>query len=89
MVVMLQTVLDLSIEEINVIGGQEYLIEWDDRWEDTNPFDWELIFHSPTCVPRTIRCCNVAPNAFDAVITWSAVVEATTGYIVNVFVAGE
>ena len=28
-------------------------------------------------------------NAFDAVITWSAVVEATTGYIVNVFVAGD
>ena len=50
MAVMLQTVLDLSIEEINVIGGQEYLIEWDDRWEDTNPFDWELIFTPlPAC----------------------------------------
>ena len=76
-----------SIEEINVIGGQEYLIEWDDRWEDTNPFDWELIFTPLPACPEPLDVV-VAPNAFDAVITWSAVVEATTGYIVNVFVAG-
>ena len=75
------------IEEINVIGGQEYLIEWDDRWEDTNPFDWELIFTPLPACPEPLDVV-VAPNAFDAVITWSAVVEATTGYIVNVFVAG-
>ena len=76
-----------SIEEINVIGGQEYLIEWDDRWEDTNPFDWELIFTPLPACPEPLDVV-VAPNAFDAVITWSAVVEATTGYIVNVFIAG-
>jgi hypothetical protein len=75
------------IEEINVIGGQEYLIEWDDRWEDTNPFDWELIFTPLPACPEPLDVV-LAPNAFDAVITWSAVVEATTGYIVNVFVAG-
>ena len=76
-----------SIEEINVIGGQEYLIEWDDRWEDTNAFDWELIFTPLPACPEPLDVAVVA-NAFDAVISWSAVAEATTGYIVNVFVAG-
>jgi len=76
-----------SIEEINVIGGQEYLIEWDDRWEDTDLFDWELIFTPLPACPEPLDVAIVA-NAFDAVITWSAVAEATTGYIVNVFVAG-
>ena len=76
------------IEEINVIAGQEYLIEWDDRWEDTDPFDWELIFTPLPACPEPLDVV-VAPNAFDAVITWSEVVEATTGYIVNVFVAGD
>ena len=76
-----------SIEEINVIGGQEYLIEWDDRWEDTNPFDWELIFTPLPACPEPLDVA-ITPNAFDAVITWSEVVEATTGYIVNVFDAG-
>jgi hypothetical protein len=43
-----------SIEEINVIGGQEYLIEWDDRWENTTPFDWELTY--------TCGSIIIAPN---------------------------
>ena len=76
-----------SIEEINVIGGQEYLIEWDDRWNEV-PFDWELIFTPLPACPEPLDVV-VTPNAFDAIITWSAVVEATTGYIVNVFVAGD
>ena len=75
------------IEEINVIAGQEYLIEWDDRWQDTTPFDWELIFTPLPACPEPLDVA-IAANAFDAVITWSAVVEATNGYIVNVFVAG-
>mgnify|MGYP001177509366 FL=1 len=75
------------IEEINVIAGQEYLIEWDDRWQDTTPFDWELIFTPLPACPEPLDVA-IASNAFDAVITWSAVVEATNGYIVNVFVAG-
>ncbi len=76
------------IEEINVIGGQEYLIEWDDRWQDTTPFDWELIFTPLPACPEPLDVA-IAANAFDAVITWSAVAEATNGYIVNVFVAGD
>ena len=75
-----------SIEEINVIAGQEYLIEWDDRWNEV-PFDWELIFTPLPACPEPLDVV-VTPNAFDAIITWSAVVEATTGYIVNVFEAG-
>ena len=52
-----------SIEEINVIGGQEYLIEWDDRWEDTNPFDWELIFTPLPACPEPLDVA-ITPNAF-------------------------
>ena len=31
------------LTDIDVIGGQEYLIEWDDRW-GADAFDWELTF---------------------------------------------
>ena len=31
------------LTEIEVVGGQEYLIEWDDRW-GADAFDWELTF---------------------------------------------
>ena len=31
------------LEAINVNAGQEYLIEWDDAY-DNNPFDWQLTF---------------------------------------------
>ena len=31
------------VTEVPVVGGQEYLIEWDDRW-GADPFDWELTF---------------------------------------------
>jgi hypothetical protein len=76
------------LEEINVTGGQEYLIEWDDRWEDTNPFDWELVFTPLPACPEPLNVTTTA-NAFDAEITWEAVVEATNGYIVTVFAAGD
>ena len=31
------------LTDIDVVGGQEYLIEWDDRW-GADAFDWELTF---------------------------------------------
>ncbi len=43
MVVMLLLLLDLSVTDVAVVGGQEYLIEWDDRW-GADAFDWELTF---------------------------------------------
>ena len=47
-----------SLADVAVVAGQEYLIEWDDRWE-TNPFDWELTFTSasldPTVLPITLE----------------------------------
>ena len=34
-----------SVSTVIVSAGQEYLIEWDDRWSaDAAPFDWELTF---------------------------------------------
>jgi hypothetical protein len=74
--------------EIPVTGGQEYLIEWDDRWEDTNPFDWELTFTPPPACPEPANAA-VTANAFDADISWDTVTEATIGYIVSVFAAGD
>ncbi len=37
------------VTEVPVVGGQEYLIEWDDRW-GADQFDWELTF-TPTPAP--------------------------------------
>jgi hypothetical protein len=34
------------VTDIPVVGGQEYLIEWDDKW-DIDQFDWELTFTAP------------------------------------------
>jgi len=31
------------VTDVAVVGGQEYLIEWDDRW-GADAFDWELTF---------------------------------------------
>ena len=32
-----------AVTDVEVVGGQEYLIEWDDRW-GADQFDWELTF---------------------------------------------
>jgi len=37
------------VTDVPVVGGQEYLIEWDDRW-GADQFDWELTF-TPTPAP--------------------------------------
>ena len=45
------------VSDVSVTGGQEYLIEWDDRW-GTAPFDWELTFTpalDPTVLPITLE----------------------------------
>ena len=41
-----------SLADVAVVGGQEYLIEWDDRWS-AGEFDWELTF-TPVA-PATIE----------------------------------
>ena len=37
------------VTDVAVVGGQEYLIEWDDRW-GADAFDWQLTF-TPTPAP--------------------------------------
>ena len=37
------------VTDVAVVGGQEYLIEWDDRW-GADQFDWELTF-TPVAAP--------------------------------------
>ena len=37
------------VTDVAVVGGQEYLIEWDDRW-GADAFDWELTF-TPVAAP--------------------------------------
>jgi hypothetical protein len=42
-----------TIADLPVVGGTEYLIEWDDRW-GTAAFDWSLEFvPTPTCFAPT------------------------------------
>ena len=46
-----------SVADIAVVGGQEYLIQWDDRW-GADAFDWELTFTpnlDPTELPITLE----------------------------------
>jgi hypothetical protein len=49
-----------TVVGVPVIGGTEYLIEWDDRWENTNPFDWELTYNP---IPAQVPGCaeNLMP----------------------------
>ncbi len=45
-----------SSYRLDVVGGQEYLIEWDDRW-GADAFDWELT--GPTYASnrwKLVRC---------------------------------
>ena len=76
-----------SLEEIPVVSGTTYYIEWDDRWEEA-PFDWTLEFVPPPTCPEVTNIM-VTQGTFDAVITWDEVAEATSGYIVNVFNFGD
>ena len=48
------------VADVAVVGGQEYLIQWDDRW-GAAAFDWELTF---TPAPPTGLACD---DAFIAV----------------------
>ena len=43
------------VTDVAVVGGQEYLIEWDDRW-GADAFDWELTFTpAPVALPITFE----------------------------------
>ena len=42
-----------SLTEIEVTAGQEYLIEWDDRWS-ADAFDWELTFTAGSTITLPI-----------------------------------
>ena len=75
-----------EITEFAVTGGEDYFIQWDDRWSD-GPWDWTLTFTPPPACPEPENVMITA-NAFDANISWDAVAEATNGYIVSVFEAG-
>ena len=45
------------LTDIEVVGGQDYLIEWDDRW-GADAFDWELTF---TTQSPNLEICDEAP----------------------------
>jgi len=47
------------VTDVPVVGGQEYLIEWDDRWSAAT-FDWELTF-----MPQpNLEICEVPFDGF-------------------------
>lgn len=75
-----------QIGEFAVVGGDDYFIQWDDRWA-LGPFDWSITFTPAPACPEPANVMVMA-NAFDAAISWDAVTEATNGYIVSVFDGG-
>ena len=61
---------------VAVSSGQEYLIEWDNRWE-SDEFDWTLTFTPlPDCADAT-NITQVQPTTTSATISWSDSVNPT------------
>ena len=61
---------------VAVSSGQEYLIEWDNRW-DSDEFDWTLTFTPlPDCADAT-NITQVQPTTTSATISWSDSVNPT------------
>ncbi len=58
------------LTDIDVVGGQDYLIEWDDRW-GADAFDWELTF---TPAPAPVVELLVTPGVYNdvAIVVGSA-----------------
>jgi hypothetical protein len=64
-----------SLVDVAVTGGQEYLIEWDDRW-GADAFDWELTF---TPAPPTGVSCAEAFLATPGVYSDAAITVGSAG----------
>jgi len=61
---------------VAVSSGQEYLIEWDNRWS-SGQFDWTLTFTPlPDCADAT-NITQVQPTTTTATISWSDSVNPT------------
>lgn len=76
-----------EISEFVVIAGQDYFIQWDNRWS-SEPFDWSISYsNSPVCqAPNSFNASNIALTSVD--FTWNDVPQATDGFTLSVFEAG-
>ena len=63
------------LTDVAVVGGQEYLIEWDDRW-GADAFDWELT-GPDAYVPPTGLNCGEALTAVPGVYNDAAITPGT------------
>lgn len=63
---------------IAVIGGTDYIIEWDDRYTSgANAFDWTLMFTpAPTCTEATVDSAIVNADCVGGTFTVDVVVSA-------------
>ncbi|MFT7666924.1 MAG: hypothetical protein ACI9O8_001266, partial [Patiriisocius sp.] len=69
------TTFGSTLSDIEVNAGQEYLIEWDDRW-GADAFDWELTF-TPT--PPTGFSCATAVEVTPGVYNDVAIIVGSAG----------
>ena len=71
-----------SLADVAVVAGQEYLIEWDDRW-GAFAFDWELTFTpaplDPTVLPITLENQLPTFNDFNGSFTQAIANPDATG----------
>ena len=74
------------IEDFPVTSGEDYFIQWDDRWS-LGPFNWTLDFVPPPTCPEVANIM-IDASAFEADLSWDAVAEASNGYIVSIFTTG-
>ncbi|MGJ8592369.1 MAG: T9SS type A sorting domain-containing protein [Aquaticitalea sp.] len=77
---------DTSTVDISVVSGTTYYIEWDDANGEA-PFDFELSLAISCPDPQNFVVDAVFDTTAD--FTWTAVAEASNGYVLSVFLAGD
>ncbi|MFL0352686.1 T9SS type A sorting domain-containing protein [Xanthomarina sp. GH4-25] len=71
---------------IPVMSGTTYLIEWDDA-NNADAFDFELSLDISCPDPMNFAVGTITDTSAD--FSWDAVAEATNGYVLSVFNAGD
>lgn len=75
-----------STVTFSIAIGNTYLIEWDDA-NNTDPFDFELLFEIDCPNPENFSVSNITETT--ASFSWDEVVNASIGYILSIFYEGD
>ncbi|MCB0811435.1 MAG: hypothetical protein KDB96_19320, partial [Flavobacteriales bacterium] len=75
--------LQSIVQNVPVVAGQTYYIEWDDRWDGTG-FDWELIYIDCIAPLATVTVIDDCPNGqFSLEVNVTSLGDATALDITN------